>query len=345
MQQFLLRPSWVGVVAAFVTVVAVARDVGFARKVYLPLDGNARDYCRGVTGTVTGATANTVDQWGNAAFTFDGQNDQITFAHATEMTIGSTGQLSVVAYVKVNEFNTDTSTQSRAPVVARGSHNLWEWALYVYDDARVGLNVWVCAGTGADSVEVAGGTIVRGAWTHLAGTYDSTTRRATIYMNGAQIAGGTMPSGNTHCTASGISSNPLYIGARSDGQFLSAVIDDVAIYNSALSQTEIRSLQDLPQSGGCTADFEAIEAGRTNAPVAFAPTPLPATPSPPTTSTTSSSSSSSSESTPPPDTPSPGGSSSAGIIVGVIFAVLIVCAVCIALAVKKKDDGDGGFDN
>jgi Concanavalin A-like lectin/glucanases superfamily len=77
-------------------------------------------------------------------------------------------------------------------------------------------------------------------WTHEALTYDGTTLR--LYINGvlaiSQARTGTILAGGT---------NPLWIGGNSPhGEYSQGLIDEVRIYNRALSQTEIQSDMNTP---------------------------------------------------------------------------------------------------
>lgn len=75
------------------------------------------------------------------------------------------------------------------------------------------------------------------AWTHVAMTYDGT--RLVLYVNGLQVA--TNPAGGTiQSTAS-----PLWIGGNTPyGEFFRGVLDDVRVYNRALTPTEIQTIRD-----------------------------------------------------------------------------------------------------
>ena len=57
--------------------------------------------------------------------------------------------LSICAWVKVIETPTDKHSQTRQPIVMKGAGGLWESALLVYDDLKVGMSVWTCPGSGA----------------------------------------------------------------------------------------------------------------------------------------------------------------------------------------------------
>jgi hypothetical protein len=78
-------------------------------------------------------------------------------------------------------------------------------------------------------------------WTHLAMTYDRATLR--LYVNGVQV------SALAATAAIATSTNPLQIGGDSIfGQFFQGIIDEVRVYNRALSQTEIQ--QDMTTAIG-----------------------------------------------------------------------------------------------
>ncbi|HZP60166.1 MAG TPA: LamG domain-containing protein, partial [Opitutaceae bacterium] len=76
-------------------------------------------------------------------------------------------------------------------------------------------------------------------WTHLALTYDGTALR--LFVNGAQV------SSRAHKGAILTSSNPLQIGGDSIyGQFFAGTIDEVRVYNVALSAAQIRTDMNTP---------------------------------------------------------------------------------------------------
>ncbi len=75
------------------------------------------------------------------------------------------------------------------------------------------------------------------AWTHLAVTYDSTILR--LYVNGTQVA--TQPANGTIQTTT----SPLWIGGNSPyGEYFVGVLDDVRVYNRALTAAEIPVIRD-----------------------------------------------------------------------------------------------------
>ena len=76
-------------------------------------------------------------------------------------------------------------------------------------------------------------------WAHLAATYDGATVR--LYVNGVQVAS------RAQTGAIATSTNPLQIGGDSIyGQYFAGRIDEVRIYNRALSVAEIQSDMNTP---------------------------------------------------------------------------------------------------
>jgi hypothetical protein len=77
------------------------------------------------------------------------------------------------------------------------------------------------------------------AWTHLAATYDGAALR--LYVNGALASTRAMTGPIT------ASASPLRIGGNTIwGEFFNGVIDELRIYNRALTAQEIQSDMTLP---------------------------------------------------------------------------------------------------
>ena len=79
-------------------------------------------------------------------------------------------------------------------------------------------------------------------WTHVAFTYDGTTQR--LFVNGAQVATRAQ-TGNIQATNS-----PLWIGGNNPyGEYFVGLLDDVRVYNRALTATEIQTDMSTPLPG------------------------------------------------------------------------------------------------
>ena len=81
-----------------------------------------------------------------------------------------------------------------------------------------------------------------GAWMHLVGVYDGSL--LSIYADGALVPGG-MTDGRTMPTYA----TPLYFGRQSMGAFLGGGLDEIAIYDHALSPSEIANHHALGVAG------------------------------------------------------------------------------------------------
>jgi glucose/arabinose dehydrogenase/fibronectin type 3 domain-containing protein len=184
---------------------------------------------RGNTGTLSGAAWTALGKYG-AALSFDGVNDVVSVADATSLDL--TTALTVEAWV----FPTAVAGNWRTVVLKEQSGQL-VYALYAGADNGVPSgHVFV----GGDRDTRAALALPLGVWTHLAVTYDGTTIR--LYVNGALASSlggvvGAMPN----------STGALRIGGNNVwGEWFSGRIDEVRIYDHALTQAELQSDMNTP---------------------------------------------------------------------------------------------------
>src|SRR5262245_30746986 len=83
-------------------------------------------------------------------------------------------------------------------------------------------------------------------WTHLAATYDRTTIR--LYVNGVQVASA------AQTAAISTSNAALTIGANTYGEYFNGLVDEVRIYNRALTAAEIQTDMATPLGGSAGPD-------------------------------------------------------------------------------------------
>ena len=168
------------------------------------------------------ATWTTSGKYGNA-LTFNGTSALVTINNAASLQL--TGGMTLEAWV----YPTTVSSAWR-DVIYKGNDNYY------------------LEGTSSNSSRPAAGAILGGVygevygtaaltantWAHLAATYDGATMR--LYVNGVQVAS------RAQTGAIATSTNPLQIGGDSlYGQYFAGRIDEVRIYNRALSVAEIQS--------------------------------------------------------------------------------------------------------
>jgi hypothetical protein len=99
----------------------------------------------------------------------------------------------------------------------------------------------------ASSVDLSGATHMSlGNWFHIAFTYDVVDKVAKLYLNG-EVDAVVATSGRNIL----VNANPVYIGGLPGQQFFKGYIDEVSIYNTALSTDEIREIYIRGSLGKC----------------------------------------------------------------------------------------------
>jgi hypothetical protein len=178
----------------------------------------------GNNGTISGATWTTSGKYGNA-LSFNGTNALVTINNAASLQLTSAMTLEAWVY--------PTTVDSA-----------WRDVIYKGND-----NYYLEGTSNNSSRPAMGGTFVgdlygtspltANTWSHLAATYDGATMR--LYVNGVQVAS------RAQTGVIATSTNPLQIGGDSIyGQHFAGRIDEVRIYNRALSAAQIQSDMNTP---------------------------------------------------------------------------------------------------
>ncbi len=174
---------------------------------------------RGNNGTIQGATRAS-GRFGRA-LSFDGVNDVVTVADAATL---DSPHVTVSAWVlptTLSGWRTAVMKEAAAGVV---------YGLYAHDNAP---NPAMTVGmSGVDHSASGAAPLPLNTWSHLAATYDGATVR--LFVNGTQVSTKAI-SGTLAASA-----NPLRIGGNSLWvRYFSGTIDEVRVYNRALSAAEI----------------------------------------------------------------------------------------------------------
>jgi hypothetical protein len=184
----------------------------------------------GNTGTVIGATWTTGKYGG--ALSFDGTSSVVRVPDSASLDLTSAMTLSAWVNPTATQSGWRTGMQKETDA----------WFLNASNDTGA-LRPSGGATTGGTTRWITGTTPNPvGTWTHLALTYDGTA--LTLYVNGVQAAT-TPASGAAATTAS-----PLWIGGNSPyGEYFNGRLDDVRVYNRALTPTEITNDMATPVGG------------------------------------------------------------------------------------------------
>jgi glucose/arabinose dehydrogenase len=166
------------------------------------------------------------------ALSFDGVNDFVRIEDAADLDL-TTG-MTLEAWVRPSTLGTSWRT-----VLFKEQSAHMTYALYANTSSgRPTAQSYV----GGERDARASAALPAGAWTHLAGTYDGTTVR--LYVGGVQAA--TVAAGG----AMTVSSGALKLGGNAIwNEWFAGLMDDVRIYNRALSAAEIQGDMGTPVTG------------------------------------------------------------------------------------------------
>ncbi|KYK27216.1 hypothetical protein AYK26_04095 [Euryarchaeota archaeon SM23-78] len=174
--------------------------------------GNGND------GTINGATWTSNSILGNA-LEFDGANDYVDCGN---------NDLLNVDYVTVSMWFKANSFQDNAGLIAKGDNNNRQYWIWTYQNS---LSTEIDEGGFTNYLY----SLQAGTWYHLAITYDGSN--IITYINGTEV--------NNIAQNTGViltDDDPLLIGNIPGFQYFNGIIDEVRIYNRALTPEEILEL-------------------------------------------------------------------------------------------------------
>lgn len=247
-------------------------------------DGSATDVVGGNDGTlVDGVTftpipcATSVTKGGmvGQAFSFDGTTGYVLIPSSAALQ--PPDAISIDAWVYPTKFNGPGSFGGRVIIskyntfvpAARGV----SWELMVRESGRVLWSVVDDAQPNSYFNAITDVPLTLGAWSHVAATFDTATQEIAVYINGQKVPTSCEP--GTECgpvTKLLQSPSDVMIGAATYnslpgiGGFWSGRIDEVEVFNRALSSTEIQAVFNARSAGKCrTATFTSTLTDITNA--------------------------------------------------------------------------------
>ena len=195
---------------------------------YYPFNSSAKDSSgNGNNGTVYGASL-TTDRFGNlnSAYNFNGTSNYMDCGNGSSLQIAN--DITIAAWIK-SGFSNDESPE----VASKYGTNSAGWVLSTFPDSTASFE----GRDGVDYRRSGRSPKLNGSWHFLVGQRSGSVWK--IFVDGIlsnQTDVGT--------TGSMVASNNLQIGCQSGiGQrFFKGAIDDIRIYNRALSPTEIQSV-------------------------------------------------------------------------------------------------------
>ena len=185
----------------------------------------------GNTGTITAATWAATGKYGKA-LQFNGSSALVTVPDAPSLHLSS--GMTLEAWVNPSAVNAIWRD-----VIYKGNDNFYLEATST-NGSRPDAGM-IAGGSYADAFGTA--ALPANGWSYLTETYDGAALR--LYVNGTQVAS------TAHTGTIASSTNPLQIGGDSIyGQFFAGLIDEVRVYNVALTPAQIQADQATPVNSG-----------------------------------------------------------------------------------------------
>jgi concanavalin A-like lectin/glucanase superfamily protein len=189
---------------------------------------------KGHTGTINGATWTATGKYGKA-LSFNGTTGFVELGNAADLQI--TGSMTWSAWIFATANPADDGQ-----IISKSGGAGWQFKT----SPDTGPHTFaVAVSPNSSSMTQRYSRTVRqlNTWYHVAGVYNAAARTLDIYVNGVLDNGvlvGTIPASQYNPTQS------VNIGRRSGGYYFQGTIDEVRVYNRALSQTEIQADMNTP---------------------------------------------------------------------------------------------------
>ncbi len=262
------RALTMGVVAALVIVGMAGTGAAVSGLVgEWHFDGNAQDSSgNGNHGTISGATF--VTGISGQALSFDGVNDYVTSGNGSSLNFGA-GYFSLSAWIKTTAMG---NADNEVVIYFSGSNGYYYFGIHPGNPNPNGASFIINDGSTQDA-SYGTTNLFDGKWHNIVFTRDATSLK--VFTDGIQE--GSQPSRGLNV---GTGTTTI---SNKEGSWFNGIIDEVRIYNRALTASEIQ------------ANYNALTATPTPTPTTPTPTPTPTTPTPTTPAPT----------TPTPTTPAP----------------------------------------
>ncbi|MEZ6083517.1 MAG: LamG domain-containing protein [Phycisphaerae bacterium] len=207
--------------------------------------GQVADVAGSLNGTNNGAAMGSTGILGNA-YTFDGNNDYVEFAHSSTLMLSS-GTISLW-------FATTTPNATMGLFSKDASNFVNGGHVHIYTE---GTRIKVRLQSNNTSYTLQSGTISDKTWYNVVFTFG--TEGMKLYVNGTEVDSDSYTGGLDESSGGSGNTEPFVLGANTWGSsvgtvtplqnYYSGEIDEVRIYDDALSQSQITNLYALQPIG------------------------------------------------------------------------------------------------
>ena len=231
-----------------------------------PGDGNANDIVGARNGTLQGGAIATAPGFDGLAFSFDGTNSYVSIPDAPAF---HPATLTVECWVRFRTYRTPGTSAyiNQQYIVFKQNSQAYEFegfALTKDHDPQGDVILWEVASPAHELVRIDSvNTVVTNVWYHLAGVRGS--NYVQLYLNGHLEA-------QTNVNFPQDYGNlPLFFGTSGQSYYdrkLQGELDEVSLYNRALSGSEIAALYAAGAAGKCKPAGAAVLVAQSTAPAA-----------------------------------------------------------------------------
>jgi len=205
---------------SFVLILSSVRSASADMVAYWPLNGDAKDAADGHDGILVGGASFVIDDSRGIVLSVDGVDGHVEVPHNEDMVFSSADNYTIMAWIYLEALPGSWQT-----VMAKSRDQGNHYGIWITDSGE-----WMGGGW-----ENRGSPAVTQVWVHIAYVQDGDAGTGLTYINGAvDWSGG---------PRDGTGAGDFWIGgAGSVTEFLRGMIDEVRVYNHALTEEEIQTV-------------------------------------------------------------------------------------------------------
>jgi len=207
---------------------------------YWPFNNSASDSSGNHNNGTAYNVTSVADRFGNPnhAYHFDGSTSYITVPDNVSLRLSNT-DFTLNAWVKMDSYNSSYGSNILSKHTS-GVNDGWSWSITGYSSSPTGV---VFYGPGGGNTNAFGTqALTTGQWYMITSVYSAANQQLSIYVNGVLdnvTSGVATPNSAINAT---LYIGRDYVGSPSNGYFFQGTMDEVTIYNSALSVSTIKQL-------------------------------------------------------------------------------------------------------
>lgn len=214
-----------------------------------PLNGNWNDVISGNNGIGSGSTNFTSGKVGQGMM-FDGSSSYIRVPASPSLNVGAGTGFTIEMWINpanlaneqsLAEWNTGTGTFGNHLTISTPGNGGGPGSIWGTLEDNAGNYYYMLTPPGV---------LTNGVFQHIAWTWDEPSGLDTLYLNGTKVAQTNFGSFTTRTAWD------LYFGVRISGVFtglpFNGVMDEISLYDRALSQAEISNIVAASSAGKCT---------------------------------------------------------------------------------------------